>query len=153
MQSQALSTGSAGRSAQLTANDYALMVIRIGLAVVFIAHGAQKVFGAFGGPGLAGWIQGSAGLGIPAPLAYLAAFTELLGGIALLVGGFSRIAAIGIAITMAVATVKVHLPNGFFLAKMGYEYNLTLILMALAIAIAGPGRLALGDWEAKLLRR
>ena len=134
--------------------DWGLLFLRVGLGVIFFAHGAQKVFGWWGGPGLEGTATGMAGMGIPAPLAYLAAFTELAGGVALILGVFSRIASLGLAITMVVAMVMVHLPNGFFLgAKPGIEYNLALFTMSLAVLFAGPGRFALADPEGAILRR
>ena len=110
------------------------------------------VLGLFGGPGLAGTVQFMGGMGIPAVLAYLAAFTQLVGGILLVFGVLSRVAAVGLFISMAVAVVKVHLANGFFLgAKPGYEYNLALMAMCLGIALAGPGALAISDWEKRFV--
>src|SRR5688572_15316725 len=81
----------------ISANDIGLFVLRVTLGVIFFAHGGQKVMGWFGGPGLDQTVQGFSGMGIPAPLGYLAAFTELLGGAALILGVFSRIAAVGLA--------------------------------------------------------
>jgi putative oxidoreductase len=136
----------------VTANDIGLFVLRVILGVIFFAHGGQKVMGWFGGPGLDQTVQGFSAMGIPAPLAYLAAFTELLGGLAMILGVFSRIAAVGLAITMVVAAVMVHLPNGFFMGpKPGIEYTLALFAMSVAILFTGPGRLALSDWEGRLL--
>lgn len=131
--------------------DIGLLIVRLALGAIFIAHGAQKVFGAFGGQGLEGAVSGMAKTGIPAFLVYTAAFTEFFGGIAMVVGLFSRVAGLGLAIVMLVAMVKIHLPNGFFLASMGYEYNLALLAMSLLIVFAGPGRLAIADIEGRLL--
>lgn len=136
----------------VSAADWGLLALRLALGAIFIAHGAQKVFGAFGGPGLEGTVTGFGSMGIPAPFAYLAAFTELFGGIAMLLGVFSRLAGLGLAITMAVAAVMVHLPNGFFMGtKAGIEYNLALFAMSVAVLLTGPGRIAIGDWEGRLL--
>jgi putative oxidoreductase len=151
-------TQTAVRPAAVTGTDGALLVLRLALAAVFIAHGGQKLFGLFGGPGLAGTVQFMGGMGIPAPLAFLAVFTEFFGGLALIVGAFTRLASLGLFVTMLVATVKVHLANGFFLMTpggkgVGYEYNMVLLAVTLALVLAGPGRIALGDWEPRLLAR
>jgi putative oxidoreductase len=121
----------------------AYLVLRLGLGVIMFAHGAQKVFGAFGGPGLDATVEGmSKGLGIPPWLAYLSAFTELLGGIAMVFGIMTRFFGIALTINMAVAVIGVHLKNGL-LGPGGAEFALTLGIMALAIAIGGPGMLSL----------
>ena len=83
--------------------------------MIFFAHGAQKVFGWFGGPGLRGVIgYFKQSLGIPAPLTVLAALTELLGGLAMIVGFLVRPAAVGLIIVMVVAIAQVHSRHGFF---------------------------------------
>ena len=133
--------------------DVSLLIVRLALGIIFVAHGAQKVFGWFGGPGLEATVTGFTGMGIPAALAYVAAFTEFLGGIAVIIGLLSRVAALGLTVTMGVAIAMVHGKNGFFLANQGFEYNLALIAMALAVFIAGPGRIALSDWEGRFFRR
>ncbi|HLK55875.1 MAG TPA: DoxX family protein [Chthonomonadaceae bacterium] len=137
----------------LTALDWALLFLRIGLGVVFFAHGAQKVFGWFGGPGLANTVGFMGHMGIPAPLAYISAFTELLGGLGVLLGVLTRLASLGLAINMLVAIFHVHLANGFFADKGGFEYPFTLLMIALALLAAGPGHVAFGDWEPTWLRR
>lgn len=147
------------RTAAITATDWGLLVLRLALGVVFFAHGAQKVLGWFGGPGLAGAAGGMSHMGIPAALAYVAIFTEFLGGLGLVFGVLARLSALGILIEMAVAVFLVHLPNGFFMNWMGnqkgegYEYHLLAMSIALMVLLAGPGRLALSDPEAKLARR
>ena len=131
--------------------DEALLVLRVVLGVIFFMHGSQKVLGFFGGQGLTATIQFfQSKLGIPTVLGYTAAFTEFFGGIALILGLFTRLAALGIGINMVVATLKVHLANGFFLNWFcqsgkghGYEYNLALIAMALALVLAGGGNFSL----------
>jgi putative oxidoreductase len=121
----------------------AMLVIRLGLGILIFAHGAQKVLGAFGGPGLDATVDGMTKmLGIPPFLAYLSAFTELLGGIAMIFGILTRFFGIALTINMAVAVIGVHLKNGL-LGPGGAEYPLSLGLMALAISIAGPGMLSL----------
>ena len=123
-----------------------LLIVRLGLGIVFFAHGAQKVFGWFGGYGLKGTLGYFKSLGIPTALGVIACFAELLGGIAMIVGFLTKLAAIGLIIDMLVAIAKVHSPNGFFLnwglvqgKGHGYEMNLALIAMALAILIGGAG--------------
>jgi putative oxidoreductase len=128
-----------------------LLIIRVVLGIIFFAHGAQKVFGWFGGPGLKGVIgYFRQALGVPAPLSVLAAFTELLGGIAMIVGLLVRPAAIGLIIVMLLAIAKVHAPNGFFInwsmtpgKGHGYEMNLALIAMALGVLFGGAGWLSI----------
>ena len=123
-----------------------LFIVRLGLGIVFFAHGAQKVFGWFGGYGLKGTLGYFKSLGIPTALGVIACFAEFLGGIAMLVGFLARVAALGLAIDMLVAIATVHKPHGFFLnwgvvqgKGHGYEMNLVLIAMALAILFGGAG--------------
>jgi putative oxidoreductase len=145
-------TEAVAKSAALTATDWGLLILRIGLGVIFVAHGCQKVFGWFGGHGLEGTAaMMHGGLGIPVPLAYVASFTELLGGLAVLLGLFTRIGAAGIAVVMVVAIATVHWKNGFFLEKQGFEYPMALLAMALSLIVAGPGRIAIADLEGRLI--
>jgi putative oxidoreductase len=145
---------------RVTARDMGLLILRSTLGLIFFAHGAQKALGWFGGQGFEATVASMAGLGIPALLAYVAVFTEFLGGIALGVGFFSRTAALGLSILMIVAMIKVHLPNGFFMnwgaiggRYEGFEYNLALLAMTLTVLTVGPGRLTLVNGERALLRR
>ena len=124
-----------------------LLIIRIFLGVIFFAHGAQKLFGWFGGGGLRGTIAYfKQALGVPPPLTVLAALTECLGGLAMIVGLLVRPAAVGLIIVMLVAIKTVHWKNGFFLnwslepgKGHGFEMNLALIGMALAVLVGGAG--------------
>jgi putative oxidoreductase len=133
------------------AQGWAALFLRLSLGAVFFAHGAQKAFGWFGGYGWTPTMQAfTEKLGLPAPLAVLAILTELLGGIALLLGLGTRWAALLLGGEMLVAAVKVHLPNGFFMnwanapnVGHGIEYNLTLIAALFALAAGGPGRFSL----------
>lgn len=125
----------------------ALALLRTILGVVFFMHGAQKVLGWFGGYGLKGTVgYFKSALGIPTPAGYAAAFTEFVGGIALILGIFTQPAAFGILVTMLVATFKVHGASGFFLNTTndpkrghGFEYTLTLGVIALVLLILGGG--------------
>jgi len=127
--------------------DEAILILRLALGAIFVMHGAQKVLGLFGGEGLAVTVQNfQAHLGIPPILGYAASFTEFFGGIALLVGVLTRLAALGIGMTMVVAALKVHLANGFFInwsceagKGHGYEYNLALLALAFALVLTGGG--------------
>ncbi len=143
----------------ITATDWGLLILRLALGVIFFAHGAQKVLGWFGGPGLAATVSGMSHMGIPAVLGYVAAFTEFLGGLGLIFGVLARLSALGIFIVMAVAVLKVHISNGFFMNWMGnqkgegFEYHLLAMSIAVMILLAGPGRLALADLERGWLRK
>lgn len=117
--------------------------IRFGLFMVFWMHGSQKVLGLYGGPGLEGFVGWMGSTGVPAPLAYLAAFAEFLGCFGMLFGFLTRIAAFGILSNMTVAFFMVHLKNGFFMDKGGYEFVLVLGCMALAMLIGGGGNLSI----------
>lgn len=121
--------------------DVALLVLRLVLGGVFVAHGAQKLFGSFGGPGIEGTTGFHEQLGIkPArPMAVLAGLTEFLGGILVVAGFLTPLAALALIGVMAVAVLTVKLKNGFFAANGGYEYNLVLAAVALALALAGGG--------------
>ena len=117
--------------------------IRFGLFMVFWMHGAQKVLGFYGGPGLDGFLGWMASMGVPAPLAYLAAFAEFLGCFGMAFGFLTRIAAFGLLSNMTVAFLTVHMKNGFFNDKGGYEFVLVLWCMAMAMLIGGGGNLSI----------
>lgn len=118
--------------------DVALLIVRLVVGVIFMAHGAQKLFGAFGGPGLAAMV------GMLGPVGYLVSIGEFFGGLGLVAGFLSRFSAAALILIMMGAIAMVHGANGFFLApKLGYEFNLALIGMLAAILVAGPGRYAL----------
>ena len=119
--------------------------IRLAMGAIFIAHGAQKVLGRFNGPGLRAWTA----MNTPFPFmrpAWLwmgaAAFAELIGGILVLLGFFTRVGAFFIAITMLTAIIGVHWPN-FFANNHGLEYPVALLAMAVALLISGGGQLSI----------
>jgi putative oxidoreductase len=134
----------------MRANDVALLILRLTMAVVIWPHGAQKALGWFGGPGLAGTVAGMhAHFGIPLPLIYLVVVAEFLGPIALALGILTRLAALGIAIDMVTAAVLAHAQNGFFMNFSGKqpgegdEFFILLAGIGVALAVAGPGRIAI----------
>ena len=120
-------------------------VLRLSAGVIFTAHGAQKLFGWFGGYGLEGTGQYMASLGLEPGylMALLAGSAEFFGGLALLLGLLVRPAAVVLALTMVVAIVAAHLPNGLFLSNGGYEFGLALLAMSVVLAVQGGGRFAL----------
>jgi putative oxidoreductase len=132
-----------------TSDDWTLTLLRLVLGVVFFAHGAQKMGGWFGGYGFSGTMGYFTHSGIPAPLAFLAIAAEFFGGIGLLAGFLSRVAAFGIVANMLVAVLRVHLPIGFFMnwsgtqKGEGFEYHLLAIAIGIAIMVKGAGSLSM----------
>jgi putative oxidoreductase len=129
-----------------TDDDHVLMLSRVVLGVVFLAHGMQKVFGWFGGNGFDQTVKMfGQGMGIPAFFAVLAILAEFLGGIGLVVGLLSRIAAFGIGVNMVVAVLLLHAKNGLFMnwsgtqRGEGFEYHLLALALALLIVVRGGG--------------
>ncbi len=125
--------------------DLALLVLRLVLGIIFVAHGAQKLFGSFGGPGLKGTADFFEQLGIrPAyPMAVAVGAIEFVGGILSVLGFLTPVAAVGLIAVMIGAILTVHLRHGFFAQSGGYEFNLALIGMALALLLAGAGSYSL----------
>jgi putative oxidoreductase len=123
---------------------YGPTVLRLALAAVFIAHGAQKLFGIWGGGGLTGTAAffGQLGLEPAYPLAIAAGTVEFGGGLLLLLGAYTQIASALLAMEMLVAMWTVHLPAGFFLPN-GYEFNLTLIGALACLMLTGAGALSI----------
>ena len=126
-----------------TSPHWFTMPIRLGLAAVMIAHGAQKVLGTFGGSGFNKFIAGTTPFGFMRP-AWIwlaaAALSELVGGLLVGIGFLTRVGASFIACTMLTAIAGVHWSGGFFAANRGYEYPLSLLAMAIALLIAGGGQ-------------
>ncbi|WP_312114647.1 DoxX family protein [Brevibacillus reuszeri] len=121
--------------------DLGLLIIRLVIGLLFVGHGAQKLFGWFGGYGLkgtGGWLD-SIGVKPGVAMALIAGLGELVGGLLFATGVGFWAGAILIAATMLVAIVKVHGQNGLWATQNGYEYNLTLIAVAIGIALIGPG--------------
>ncbi|KXS54872.1 MAG: putative oxidoreductase [Marinobacter sp. T13-3] len=126
---------------------YAALVLRVPVGLILAAHGAQKLFGWFGGYGLEGTGQWLASIGLEPGylMALLAGGAEFFGGLALVLGLLTRPAALVTAFTMLVAIFSVHIGNGLFMSNNGYEYALTLLVVTVALAIQGAGRFAVDN--------
>lgn len=125
----------------------AALILRVPVGLILAAHGAQKLFGWFGGYGLDGtgqWLA-SIGLGPGYLMALLAGSAEFFGGLALALGFLTRPAAFVNAIAMLVAILAVHIGNGLFMSNNGYEYALTLFVVSVAFVIQGGGRFAMDN--------
>jgi putative oxidoreductase len=121
--------------------------VRLGAGVIFTAHGAQKLFGWFGGYGLegtAGWME-SIGLAPGILMAAAAGGAEFFGGLLLIAGLLVRPAAVVLAITMLVAIVTVHFQNGLFMSNNGYEFGLALLVISMGLALRGAGSLSIDN--------
>ncbi len=118
------------------------LLLRVGVGLALMPHGAQKLFGWFGGYGLEGTGQWMASIGLQPGLlmAALAGAAEFFGGLALLLGLLTRPAAALTAFTMLIAVFSVHIGNGFFMANNGYEYAFVLLVAALSLLVSGGGR-------------
>lgn len=133
------------KSLATTRAGFGLTVLRVLVGITFMAHGSQKLFGWFGGYGLAGVAQWMESIGL-APgylMALMAGSAEFFGGLALIIGLLVRPASTVLAFTMLVAIFSVHIGNGFFMADNGYEFALALLAATLALLIEGAGRLSL----------
>jgi putative oxidoreductase len=136
-----------------TNDDGALTILRAVLGVVFFMHGAQKLLGWFGGYGFDATMGAfTSQMGIPAVFAFLAIAAEFFGGLGLIFGLLTRVAALGIASVMVVAILKVHAQFGIFMnwagtqKGEGYEYHLLAIAIAVALMIRGAGAYSLDRW-------
>ena len=130
--------------------SFGLLLLRLALGAIFFAHGAQKVMGWWGGPGIEVFAQHVMSMGMPHFMAYVAAYAELLGGVAVIIGFLTRLACLGLASNMAVAIWKVHLANGFFLNWFlvpgkghGFEYAMALMAMSLCLLFTGAGKISI----------
>jgi putative oxidoreductase len=138
------------RAALSTDASKTLLFQRVVLAGVILPHGLQKAFGWFGGWGFDGtiaWFQTA--LGVPAPVAVLVIAADFLGALALAFGLFSRLAALGVALTMLGAIFLVHAPNGFFMnwagtaPGEGYEFHLLALALSVPLVVRGGGAASL----------
>ncbi|TBU97663.1 DoxX family protein [Phytopseudomonas dryadis] len=133
------------KSVTSTQAGFGLTILRVLVGITFVAHGSQKLFGWFGGYGLAGVAQWMESIGL-APgylMALMAGSAEFFGGLALILGLLVRPAAAVLTLTMLVAIFSVHIGNGFFMSDNGYEFALALMAASLALLVEGAGRLSL----------
>jgi putative oxidoreductase len=124
--------------------SYGLLLLRMVVGGTMAAHGAQKLLGWFDGPGLGGVrkMLGSLGFRWPAFMALGLALTECA-GLLFAVGFLTPLAALGIAVVMLNAVALVHFKNGFWNGNGGYEFNLVLLTVAVAVSATGPGRFSI----------
>ena len=127
-----------------TENSYAPLILRVPVGLTLAAHGAQKLFGWFGGYGLEGTGQWMASIGLePGVLmAALSGSAEFFGGLFLVLGLLTRPTAVVVAFTMLVAIFSVHIHNGLFMSNNGYEYALALFAVAVSLVVSGGGRIS-----------
>ena len=130
-----------------TADSWSNLILRVMLGIVMFPHGAQKLFGWFGGHGFAGTMSFFTDQRhIPTLFAFLAIIAESLGSMGLMIGLFTRVAAFGVLCNMIVAILMVHWPHGFFMnwagkqKGEGFEYHLLVIGICLALMISGAGK-------------
>jgi putative oxidoreductase len=124
--------------------SYGLLFLRVVIGLVFFAHGAQKLFGWWGGPGIQGtkgWL-GSMGFRLPGAMALLVALSES-SGLLFAAGFLTPLAALLVTSSMVVAIGSVHWKNGLWNSAQGYEFNLALLTVAVAVAATGPGRFSI----------
>ena len=131
---------------KLTSTDagWSALALRVPVGIIFAAHGAQKLFGWFGGYGLegtAGWMD-SIGLSPGMLMALLAGAAEFFGGLALIIGLLTRPAAAALSVAMLVAIFAVHFENGLFMANNGYEFGLALLAASVSLLFSGAGNLS-----------
>ncbi|MDM7861269.1 DoxX family protein [Alteromonas sp. ASW11-36] len=134
-------------------DSIAPLALRLAAGIIFAAHGAQKLFGWFGGYGLEGTGQWMASIGLEPGyfMALMAGSAEFFGGLLLILGLLTRPAAFVLAITMVVAIVTVHLPNGLFMSNNGYEFGLSLLAISVSLGLSGAGKFALDNLVAAKL--
>lgn len=132
---------------------WSTLSLRLVIAAIFLFHGSQKLFGAFEGPGIAGTAGFFGNVGIPLPLvaAWLVALVEFFGGLAVLLGLFTRYAAVLLSCVMVVAILTVHLKNGFS-GQGGYEFALMVLAGTVSLLLSGPGKASLEKtlWKKEL---
>ena len=139
-------------------HSYGPAILRLAVGAIFFAHGAQKLFGVWGGGGPAGTAQFFSQIGLsPAyPLALLVGVVELIGGLMLVIGAYTFVTALALAINIGVAAWKAHLPSGFFInwgmtpgLGHGYEFHLVLAASLLALMLTGAGAFSIDGRRAR----
>ncbi|MBO2556126.1 DoxX family protein [Shewanella algae] len=124
---------------------FAPLALRLPIGITFMAHGAQKLFGWFGGYGLEGTGQWMASIGLTPGylMALMAGSSEFFGGLLLIIGLLIRPTSAVLAFTMLMAIVTVHLDNGLFMSNNGYEFGLALLAATVSLTISGAGKLSI----------
>jgi len=122
-----------------------LLLVRVVLGAIMAAHGAQKLFGWFGGPGLSGTGSGLESMGLRPGRVYAVVngVAEFGGGALLILGLLTPLGTAAVAGVMFVAIATVHWRNGFFNVRGGYEFNLLIVAAAIGLAITGPGKISI----------
>jgi putative oxidoreductase len=134
-----------------TSPTWTTVPLRLALGVIFIAHGAQKVFGAFGGKGLASFTSAQTPFSFMRPAWFwlgMAAFSEFVGGMLIFLGLFTRLGALFVSFVMLTALFGIHFKGGFFLPQ-GFEYAYALLCICVALLIAGGGQASIDQLLAK----
>ncbi len=133
---------------------FAPLALRLPIGITFMAHGAQKLFGWFGGYGLEGAGQWMASIGLTPGylMALMAGSSEFFGGLLLIIGLLIRPTSAVLAFTMLMAIVTVHLDNGLFMSNNGYEFGLALLAATVSLAISGAGKLSIDSMIARKTR-
>jgi putative oxidoreductase len=128
-----------------TSNDWTLTILRLAAGIMIFPHGLQKTFGGFGGAGFSGQMAGFERSHIPVVFAFLAIMAEFLGGLGLLLGALTRIAAFGLAVDMMTGVYLLHWRNGFFMnwsghqQGEGFEFHILAVAMAIVLMVRGGG--------------
>lgn len=133
---------------------FSTLALRIPIGIIFFAHGAQKLFGWFGGYGLegvGGWME-SIGLAPGFLMALLAGSAETFGGLFLILGLLVRPSAFVLAITMLVAIFAVHFEHGLFISNNGYEFGLALLAASISLLISGAGKISVDEFLSKKIK-
>lgn len=130
---------------------FAPLALRLPIGITFMAHGAQKLFGWFGGYGLEGTGQWMASIGLTPGylMALMAGSSEFFGGLLLIIGLLIRPTSAVLAFTMLMAIVTVHLDNGLFMSNNGYEFGLALLAATVSLAISGAGKQSIDSMIAR----
>lgn len=133
---------------------FAPLALRLPIGITFMAHGAQKLFGWFGGYGLEGTGQWMASIGLTPGylMALMAGSSEFFGGLLLIIGLLIRPTSAVLAFTMLMAIVTVHLDNGLFMSNNGYEFGLALLAATVSLTISGAGKLSIDSMIARKTR-
>lgn len=122
--------------------DLGTLVLRLGIGIMFTAHGLRIAFGLFGGPGIKGFAGVLSSLGFAPAIfwSYVAGYTELLGGLLLIIGLQTRLSATLLLIFIVIAAIKVHIAKGFFIRSGGFEYTFVIAAACLALVFLGSGK-------------